>query len=202
MHCPGKMSYLLSISSMDHSRTETSHFRFLDQLQAFLQIDIRIRLYYFLDIIQTIILSSKNERIIGLRYKLKHNITHTKTVLFHTDVWSGFVWWLLLLCAKSRLAFLVKTLWRRKTSFPSQHLCSSISCLWMTFPGSILPLSNSFRDLLFPPYRSFFKVELITLVTEAGPSGIIAVVDKVILEKWCSEACLGPFYINLPAVSS
>lgn len=82
-HCTGKMSYLLSISSMDHSRTETSHFRFLDQLQAFLQIDIRIRLYYFLTYHSNYHLSSKNERIIGLRYKLKHNITHTKTVLSH-----------------------------------------------------------------------------------------------------------------------
>lgn len=82
-HCPGKMSYLLSISSMDHSRTETSHFRFLDQLQAFLQIDIRIRLYHFLTYHSNYHFELKNERIIGLRYKLKHNITHTKTVLSH-----------------------------------------------------------------------------------------------------------------------
>lgn len=72
MHCPGKMSYLLSISSMDHSRTETSHFRFLDQLQAFLQIDIRIRLYHFLTYHSNYHFELKNERIIGLKYKLKH----------------------------------------------------------------------------------------------------------------------------------
>lgn len=108
-HCPGKMSYLLSISSMDHSRTETSHFRFLDQLQAFLQIDIRIRLYY---IIQTIILSSKNERIIGLRYKLKHknrSFTLTYEVVLCDDccyyAWNQGLpsWWRR--CEEGRPAF-------------------------------------------------------------------------------------------------
>lgn len=89
MHCPGKMSYLLSISSMDHSRTETSHFRFLDQLQAFLQIDIRIRLYYFLTY-------HSNDHFEFKEWKNHWFKIWTKAQkpFFHTDVWSGFVRWL------------------------------------------------------------------------------------------------------------